>query len=179
MRTLGTAVLLALAVGAGCKPRPNLPQPAAAIPVSVTDADHNALAAALKERKGKVVLMDFWATWCPPCVKTFPEFVDLHKKYADRGLVCLSVSMDKTWERKKGSYDKDRVLKFLEEKSATFPNFIATERDDELYGRLFGLEHSIPFQVLFGKDGTRVWTREEKELTEAELNKLIESELAK
>ncbi|AMV26166.1 Thiol-disulfide oxidoreductase ResA [Gemmata sp. SH-PL17] len=178
MRTLGVVVLLALVIAAGCRPTAPLPEPTAAIPVAVTETDHDGLYGVLKQQKGKVVLMDFWATWCPPCVKTFPEFVTLHRKYADQGLVCVSVSMDVAW-RPKGGYDKTQVLKFLEEKSATFPNFIAAKQDDEMYQRLFGLGDSIPFQALFGKDGTRVWTKGEKHLTEAELDKLIRTELAK
>src|SRR5262245_34541033 len=75
-----------------------------------------------KDQKGKVVLVDCWATWCPPCVKNFPHLVERHKKYAEKGLVCVSVSMDKMSNPK--AYDKDKVLEFLKDKGATFPNFI-------------------------------------------------------
>jgi len=49
----------------------------------------------LSQFKGKVVLIDFWATWCPPCVKSIPEVKNLWKKYKDKGLVILGVSLDK------------------------------------------------------------------------------------
>jgi thiol-disulfide isomerase/thioredoxin len=48
----------------------------------------------LKELNGHVVIIDFWATWCPPCLMTIPELVDLQKKYKDRGLSVVGISVD-------------------------------------------------------------------------------------
>ncbi|MBW1818722.1 MAG: TlpA family protein disulfide reductase [Deltaproteobacteria bacterium] len=48
----------------------------------------------LPKYSGKVVLLDFWATWCPPCRLAIPELISLQKKYGDRGLVVLGVSVD-------------------------------------------------------------------------------------
>jgi len=44
--------------------------------------------------KGKVIILDFWATWCPPCVKEIPHFNELYKEYIEKGLVVLGVSLD-------------------------------------------------------------------------------------
>lgn len=48
----------------------------------------------LSQFKGKVVILDFWATWCPPCRREIPHFVDLYKKYQDKGLVVVGVALD-------------------------------------------------------------------------------------
>jgi cytochrome c biogenesis protein CcmG/thiol:disulfide interchange protein DsbE len=48
----------------------------------------------LEQHRGSVVLLDFWATWCPPCRMTIPQLVNLQDKYKDKGLVILAVSLD-------------------------------------------------------------------------------------
>lgn len=173
MRVLVCAGLLAATVvGTGA-------DPAKPETVEVKEVKFDGLEATVKGNKGKVVLMDYWATWCGPCVKKFPHFVDTHKKYKDKGLVCVSVSLDT--EGPKGSYDKDKVLAFLKDKGATFTNVILTSYKDESekVEKAFGLDGGIPFMVLFDKEGRRVWHSEEKQLKDEELDKLIEEQLAK
>ncbi len=48
----------------------------------------------LEQYRGQIVLLDFWATWCPPCRKSIPELVTLQSKYEEQGLVVLGISMD-------------------------------------------------------------------------------------
>jgi cytochrome c biogenesis protein CcmG/thiol:disulfide interchange protein DsbE len=51
-------------------------------------------AVSLEQYKGKIVLLDFWATWCPPCKKSIPELITLQNKYREQGLVVLGISLD-------------------------------------------------------------------------------------
>ena len=129
------------------------------IPVAVIDGNFEKLDATVAEQKGNVVLVDFWATWCVPCVKKFPHLVEAHKKYRDRGLACMSASLD---PKPKGDYDKGAVLKFLQEKGATFPNvvLIGYREETEKLGRRFGYEGGLPLLVLFDKTGKKVWDSE-------------------
>ncbi len=64
-------------------------------PLSFTLTDLNGRAVKLSRWHGHPVIMDFWATWCPPCRKEVPELNALYKKYRHRGLVVLGVSVDK------------------------------------------------------------------------------------
>ena len=56
--------------------------------------DLNGNSVSLKEYRGKIVLLDFWATWCAPCRLSIPELVEIQKKYGDQGVVVLGISMD-------------------------------------------------------------------------------------
>ena len=135
---------------------------------------------ALKDQKGKVVVIDCWATWCLPCVKKFPHLVEMHKKYADKGLVCFSLSMDKYGNE--DAYNKEKVLKFLKDKGAAFPNFIVAEpkKDEEALLKVLGDYSAIPYMVIFDRNGKKVWASDEKpKLNDEQLEKFIEQELAK
>ena len=61
--------------------------------------------------KGKVVLVDFWASWCVPCAESFPALEELHQRYKDRGLVILAVSTDE---------ERAKMEKFLKKHPVTF-----------------------------------------------------------
>ncbi len=80
--------------------------------------DWAAFAEVLERNRGKVVLVDFWATWCAPCKELFPHTVELHKRFADKGLTVISVSLDDL-------DNQAEVLEFLIGKGATFDNFIS------------------------------------------------------
>ena len=164
--------VLAVAAGlaAGCgggSGRPGTPTtPAAATPragaapaakaeVTQQEVGGKELAAAVAGYKDKVVVVDFWATWCGPCVKKFPHLVELHKKHAAKGLVCVSVDMGRL-----GTYDRAKSVEFLTKQQATFPNFAAADpdKDGPAIERAFGEDFRLlPYLVVFDRGGRRVW----------------------
>jgi thiol-disulfide isomerase/thioredoxin len=73
----------------------------------------------IASHKGKVVLVDFWATWCGPCVKQFPHTVEIWHKYREKGLDVISVSVDEL-------KDDQNVREFLASKGAGFQNLLTT-----------------------------------------------------
>jgi thiol-disulfide isomerase/thioredoxin len=94
----------------------------------------------LSAYRGKVVLLDFWATWCVPCREETPHLVDLQQKYGDRGLQIIGVSMDDS---------PDPVRGFYREFHINYPVVMGNARTGEMYGGVLGL----PIAFFIGRDG--------------------------
>jgi peroxiredoxin len=94
----------------------------------------------LSAYRGKVVLLDFWATWCDPCREETPRFVDLQNKYRKQGLQIIGVSMDDTPEP---------VRDFYQHFNMNYPVVMGNAKIGELYGGILGL----PIAFLIGRDG--------------------------
>jgi thiol-disulfide isomerase/thioredoxin len=94
----------------------------------------------IKDYRGKVVLLDFWATWCGPCRMEIPGFVDLQKKYRDQGFAVIGVSMDDA---------PQPVREFYNQFHMNYPVVMGNDKMGELYGGIMGL----PTSFLIGRDG--------------------------
>jgi len=122
--------------------------------------------------KGKVVLLDFWASWCGPCKESFPVMEELHKKYADKGLVILAVNVDETAEAMKD---------FLKDHAATFT--IVHDATKKLVGT--ASISSMPSSFVLGTDGKVVAVhkgfhgKDTAKEYEAEIEKLLSAVVAK
>jgi thiol-disulfide isomerase/thioredoxin len=100
---------------------------------------------------GKVVLIDFWATWCPPCVEQIPELAALHRQLAgDERFLVLGVSLDAGEDMDAESFDA-----WLARQGVIWPQIRDGQGDLSPLARAFGVE-AVPFQVLVGPDGSVV-----------------------
>lgn len=90
---------------------------------------------------GKVVVLDFWATWCPPCREEIPGFVELQKQYADKGLAIIGVSLDQGGP----SVVKD----FIKENHINYPIVMGDDAIVSAYGGIEG----IPTTFIIDRDG--------------------------
>lgn len=103
-------------------------------------ADSQGALIRLSSYKGKVVLLDFWATWCGGCKIEIPWFMEFANRYKDAGLAVIGVSMDEGgWKL---------VKPFLEEKKVNYPVVLG----DDLMGKLYGVE-SMPMTLLIDRNG--------------------------
>ena len=118
--------------------------PANAKPANLnfTLKDMNGANVTLSDYKGKVILIDFWATWCGPCKIEIPWLVELQTKYGKDGLQALGVSVDDTVEKLKP---------YVSELKMNYPVLQGLGHDDmqEAYGPLWG----IPVTVVISRDG--------------------------
>ena len=110
--------------------------------------------ATLAELRGKVVLVDFWATWCPPCVAAFPRMNALQARYGTDGFVILGVNLD---ARREGAGEVSRVTpavrQFLLNSRASWPNVLIGASRPEDPASTYAVEE-IPANFLIGRDGT-------------------------
>jgi cytochrome c biogenesis protein CcmG, thiol:disulfide interchange protein DsbE len=99
----------------------------------------------LSQYAGKVVVLDFWATWCPPCRMSIPELVNLQDKYRENGLVILGISVDSAGT--KTAYLSDFMEKYK-------INYTILRADEKITGKYFGdSEFSIPTLFIVNREG--------------------------
>lgn len=98
----------------------------------------------LSKLTGKVVIVNFWATWCGPCRKEIPDFIEFYKNYKDKGVEILGVSLDRDgWEK---------VKPFLKQTPINYPIVLG---NGEIAGK-FGKFNAIPTTFIIDKSGNIV-----------------------
>ena len=133
---------LARPIAASEAKEPASNEPASKEPANLdlTLTDMNGAAVRLADYKGKVVILNFWATWCGPCEAEIPELIDTYDKYKDKGVVVLGVSVDDTAET---------LRAYAAQKKMNYPVIMWHEGLDETYGPLLG----VPITFFIGRDG--------------------------
>jgi thiol-disulfide isomerase/thioredoxin len=121
----------------------------------------------LEEWKGKLLVVNFWATWCTPCLHEIPALVKLQKQYAARGLQIVGPAVD----------DPDAVRSMIGPLGINYPVLTGTpDSMIDLMEKLGNGPGALPFSLVVGADGLII-ERHLGEFTAAELNQLVEKNL--
>ena len=106
----------------------------------------------VEKSKGKVVLIDFWATWCGPCIASLPELIGVYEKFHDKGLEVIGISFDE---------DCDEMKRFVKKNKMPWPQFCDGGKYDNALNKEFGVR-AIPTMYLIDKKGILrdIWARE-------------------
>lgn len=115
---------------------------------NVSAIDGPALKKAVQDQKGKIVVLNLWATWCEPCVEEFPDLVKFHKANKDKGVVVIAASADEP-------EDKAEVEKFVQRSGAEFPVYIRKAGRVEKFidPVVKNWSGAVPMTLIYGKDG--------------------------
>ena len=97
----------------------------------------------LANLKGKVVLVDFWATWCPPCRRAMPDLVNTYKEYQEQGFEIIGISLDN---------DQSQLEKYMQEMGINWQQYYDGLKWENKMAKRFGVR-GIPHIVLIDKNG--------------------------
>jgi peroxiredoxin len=112
----------------------------------------------IKEWEGKVLVINFWATWCPPCLKEMPEFEAMQKEFSDKGLQFIGIALD----------DAEPVKEFIASKKITYPILLGQDQGTKLAHDMGNIVNTVPFTAIVDKKGN-IASRKMGTLTKDEL----------
>ena len=111
----------------------------------------------LSDYKGKVVIINFWATWCPPCLAEIPDFVKFYNAYREKGVEIIGIAVNSTI---------DDTKKIISEKKINYPVCMSDGKIENLYGGI----RAVPTTFIIDKQGNihkkNIGSLEESQLTE-------------
>lgn len=110
------------------------------------------------EWKGKILVINFWATWCPPCRKEIPEFIAAQTELAPQGVVFIGIAID----------EEKAVKNYAEDMAINYPVLIANATGIELAKEFGDSMEAVPFTVIINREGQIVF-RKPGEVSKSEL----------
>jgi len=148
-------------------PKANLPEP------ELTLKDLDGKNVSLSDYKGKVVLVNFWATWCEPCRVEIPWLIEMQQKYGPKGFVLLGIALDEEGKSVVAPFvSKERFDVNGQKLPMSYQILIGNDDAADKFGGLFG----YPTSILISRDGKQI-KRVTGMISEDEMNKAIESQL--
>ncbi len=124
------------------------PQAATAI-AQASFYDLNEKVQPLAQWKGKVMVVNFWATWCPPCLAEIPEFIQLQKQYEKQGVQFIGIAIDQ----------KSKVQTYAKEVGMNYPVLLGDLAGIDLARRIGNPQGGLPYTVIVDRNGNIVTTQ--------------------
>jgi thiol-disulfide isomerase/thioredoxin len=112
-------------------------------PLDVSFPDASAILQPLGQWQGKLLIINFWATWCAPCLKEIPEFIKLQEEYREHGLQFVGVAID----------DRQSVLSYLQGVNVNYPVLIAGDGGIDYARKLGNIINAVPYTVVVNQPG--------------------------
>ncbi|MDN5935889.1 MAG: TlpA family protein disulfide reductase [Nitrosospira sp.] len=103
----------------------------------------------ISQWRGKVMVVNFWATWCGPCREEIPEFIELQKRFSDQGVVFVGIAVDQ----------KEKVAAFSKEIGINYPVLVGGMNAMALAGAAGNLQGALPFTVVIDRGGKIAGTK--------------------
>lgn len=138
--------IVALAAGYYARTSGDVDEPpadAAKVLLAASLADLDGKMQPLAQWRGKVMVVNFWATWCPPCLKEIPEFVRMQQRFGDQGVQFLGLAID----------DRAKVASFVAQHGMNYPVLIAEKEGLTLARNAGNRLGGLPFTVIIDKHG--------------------------
>ncbi len=140
---VGAAALAAGVAFQYGRTRPEPPSGAAAVLLAATFEDLGGGRRSVGEWRGKVLVVNFWATWCAPCREEIPEFVQLQEQFRDRGVQFVGIAVDQ----------RDAVERFAREFGINYPVLVGSLDAIEVSKAAGNRVGALPFTAILGRDG--------------------------
>ncbi|HEY8036713.1 MAG TPA: TlpA disulfide reductase family protein [Methylobacter sp.] len=116
----------------------------------------------ISEWQDKVLVINFWATWCPPCRKEIPDFIALQEQYAAKGVQFIGIALE----------DKEPVAKYAAESNINYPILLGGDNGIALAQQLGNTVGAVPFTLIVNRQG-QIVHRHPGELSKEQLTEII------
>jgi len=163
-----TAIIGLLTLAACSKQTPDTARaavslsPAAKAVFAASFDDLNGTLQPLKQWRGKVIVLNFWAPWCPPCRKEIPEFIQMQKQYRKQGLLFVGIAIDK----------KQPVQAFADETGMNYPVLLGGVKGVALSGAVGNRLGGLPYTLVIDRRG-KIAATELGGLTRQKLERIV------
>lgn len=97
----------------------------------------------ISEWRGKILVINFWATWCPPCLKEIPDFIALQEQYADKGVQFIGIALE----------DKEPVAEYAAKNKINYPILLGGDNGIALANQLGNSVDAVPYTLIVDRQG--------------------------